>query len=172
MRVEHAQILDAAEIPRFAKLGVIASMQPTHATSDMPWAGARIGSARVEEGAYAWRKLLDSKAVLAFGSDAPVEDANPLLGLYAAITRQDASGNPPGGWLPGQRVTREEALASFTRHAAFAAHAEMLTGSIDSGKLADLLVLSKDIMRVAPRDILMTTVRMTIVGGEIVYQAP
>jgi predicted amidohydrolase YtcJ len=172
MRVEHAQILDAAEIPRFAKLGVIASMQPTHATSDMPWAGARIGSARVEEGAYAWRKLLDSKAVLAFGSDAPVEDANPLLGLYAAITRQDASGNPPGGWLPGQRVTREEALASFTRHAAFAAHAEMLTGSIESGKLADLLVLSKDIMRVAPRDILMTTVRMTIVGGEIVYQAP
>ena len=172
MRIEHAQILDAAEIPRFAKLGVIASMQPTHATSDMPWAPARIGNARVEEGAYVWRKLLDSGAVLASGSDFPVEDANPLLGLYAAITRQDSAGKPPGGWTPSQRMTRDEALASFTRQAAYAAHAETLTGSIETGKLADLLVLSKDIMRVPPSDILTTTVRMTIVGGETVYQTP
>ena len=172
MRIEHAQILDAAEIPRFAKLRVIASMQPTHATSDMPWAAARIGNARVEEGAYVWRRLLDSGAVIASGSDFPVEDANPMLGFYAAITRQDIAGNPPGGWTPRQRMTREEALASFTRQAAYAAHAETLTGSIEAGKLADMLVLSKDIMRVPPQDILTTTVRMTIVGGEIVYQAP
>ena len=172
MRIEHAQILDAAEIPRFAKLGVIASMQPTHATSDMPWAAARIGAARVEEGAYVWRKLLDSGAVLASGSDVPVEDASPLLGFYAAITRQDAQGNPPGGWTPRQRMTREEALASFTRQAAYAAHAETLTGSIEAGKLADLVVLSKDIMRVPTREILTTTVRTTIVAGETVYQAP
>ena len=172
MRIEHAQILDAAEIPRFAKLGVIASMQPTHATSDMPWAAARIGDARVEEGAYVWRKLLDAGAVIASGSDFPVEEANPLLGFYAAITRQDATGNPAGGWTPSQRMTRDEALASFTRQAAFAAHAEALTGSIESGKLADLVVLSRDIMRVEPREILSTTVQMTIVGGEIVYQRP
>lgn len=171
MRIEHAQILDAAEIPRFAALEVIASMQPTHATSDMPWAAARLGAARVEEGAYVWRKLLESGAVIASGSDFPVEDANPLLGFYAAITRQDAQGNPPGGWTPRQRMTREEALASFTRQAAYAAHAETLTGSIEAGKLADLVVLSKDIMRVPPREILTTTVRTTIVAGETVYQA-
>jgi predicted amidohydrolase YtcJ len=172
MRVEHAQILDMAEIPRFARLGVIASMQPTHATSDMPWAAVRIGDARVDEGGYVWRKLLDSGAVIASGSDFPVEDANPVLGFYAAVTRQDSSGKPDDGWTPRQRMTRDEALASFTRHAAYAAFAEMLTGSIESGKLADLLVLSKDVMRVSPRDILTTTVRMTIVGGEIVYENP
>ena len=172
MRVEHAQILDAAEIPRFARLGIIASMQPTHATSDMPWAAARLGDARIEEGAYVWRKLLDSGAVLASGSDFPVEDANPMLGFYAAITRQDSAGNPPGGWTPRQRMTREDALASFTRQAAFAASAEALTGSIEPGKLADMLVLSHDIMRISPREILTTAVQMTIVGGEVVYQRP
>lgn len=170
LRVEHAQILDAADIPRFAQLGVIASMQPTHATSDMPWAAARIGAARVEEGAYVWRKLLDAGAVIAAGSDFPVEDANPLLGFYAAVTRQDADGMPAGGWMPRQRMTREEALASFTRHAAFAAHSEMWTGSLEVGKLADLVVLSGDIMRIPPPEILTTAVRMTIVGGEIVYE--
>jgi predicted amidohydrolase YtcJ len=172
MRIEHAQILDAAEVPRFGKLGVIASMQPTHATSDMPWAESRIGAARVAEGAYVWRSLLDAGAVIAAGSDAPVEDLNPMLGLYAAVTRQDSAGMPAGGWTPGQRMTRAEALASFTRHAAFASHAETLTGSIEAGKLADLVALSKDVMRVEAREILTTNVRMTIVGGEIVYQAP
>jgi predicted amidohydrolase YtcJ len=170
MRVEHAQVLDAADIPRFAKLGVIASMQPTHATSDMPWAAVRIGTDRVEEGGYVWRKLLDSGAIIASGSDSPVEVANPLRGFYAAITRQDSAGDPRGGWIPRQRMTREEALVSFTRNAAFAAHAEMLTGSIETGKLADLVVLSRDIMRIPVRDILTTTVRMTIVGGETVHQ--
>jgi hypothetical protein len=169
MRVEHAQILDAKEIPRFAALGVIASMQATHATSDMPWVPTRIGRARMEEGAYVWRKILATGAVIANGSDFPVEEPDPMRGLYAAVTRQDASGSPRGGWMADERMTRQEALVSFTRSAAFAAHAESLTGSLEVGKLADLVVLSSDIMRVQPPDILETTVRMTIVGGEIVH---
>jgi len=172
MRNEHAQILDAADIPRFAHLGVIASMQPTHATSDMPWVASRLGAARAAEGAYVWRKLLGTGAVIAAGSDFPIEEPNPMLGIYAAITRQDPSGRPPGGWTAGQQMSRDEALASFTTHAAYASHAEALTGSIEAGKLADVVVLSKDIMQVPPREILSTTVRMTIVGGEIVYERP
>ena len=171
MRNEHAQILDRAEIPRFASLNVIASMQPTHATSDMPWAPTRIGLERTEEGAYVWRKLIASGATIASGSDFPVELPNPMLGFYAAITRQDPSGRPATGWMPMERMSRDEALASFTRNAAFAAHAETLIGSLESGKLADFVVLSKDIMRVAAPEILTTTVRMTIVGGEIVYSS-
>jgi predicted amidohydrolase YtcJ len=169
MRVEHAQILDRMEIPRFSGLSVIASMQPTHATSDMPWVPARIGQERMEEGAYVWRKLMSSGATIAAGSDFPVELPNPLLGFYAAITRQDATGQPASGWMADQRMTRDEALAAFTRNAAFAAHAETLLGTLEAGKLADLVVLSKDIMRVAPPDILTASVRMTIVGGEVVY---
>jgi predicted amidohydrolase YtcJ len=171
MRNEHAQILDRTEIPRFAILNVIASMQPTHATSDMPWVPARIGRDRMEEGAYVWRKLMASGATIASGSDFPVELPNPLLGFYAAVTRQDPKGQPPGGWMPAERMSREEALASFTRNAAFAAHADTLTGTLEAGKLADLVVLSKDIVRVAAPEILTTTVRMTIVGGEIVYSS-
>src|SRR5262249_8233345 len=151
MRNEHAQILDAAEIPRFAALGVIASMQPTHATSDMPWAPTRIGPARTQEGAYVWRKLLNAGATIAAGSDFPVEEPNPMLGFYAAITRQDPRGHPPGGWMPDQRLTREETLRAFTLNAAYAAHAEDLLGSLQAGKLADLVILSADIMRVAPK---------------------
>jgi predicted amidohydrolase YtcJ len=172
MRNEHAQILDRAEIPRFASLNVIASMQPTHATSDMPWVPARIGRERMEEGAYVWRKLIASGATIAAGSDFPVELPNPMLGFYAAITRQDPSGRPSMGWMPEERMSRDETLASFTRHAAFAAHAETVMGSLESGNLADFVVLSKDIMRVAAPEILTTTVRMTIIGGEIVYSAP
>ncbi|HEY1302267.1 MAG TPA: amidohydrolase [Vicinamibacterales bacterium] len=171
MRVEHAQILDAKDIPRFAALGVIASMQATHATSDMPWVPARIGSARMEEGAYVWRKLIASGAMIANGSDFPVEEPDPMRGLYAAVTRQDASGRPPGGWMPDQRMTRQEALASFTRNAAFASHAETMTGSLEAGKLADLVVLTRDVMGIPAPDILKTTVRMTVVGGEIVYES-
>jgi predicted amidohydrolase YtcJ len=171
MRVEHAQILDAAEIPRFARLGIVASMQPTHATSDMPWVPARIGEARMKEGAYVWRKLRIAGARIAAGSDFPVEEPNPLLGFYAAVTRQDRSGQPAGGWMPGERLTREEALRAFTIDAAYAAHAEEQLGSLEPGKLADLVILSHDIMRVPPPRILDTTVRMTIVGGEVVYSA-
>ena len=112
-RLEHAQVLTLADIQRMARLGIIASMQPTHATSDMPWAGDRVGPARLA-GAYAWRKVLNADGRLALGSDFPVESADPRLGLYAAVTRQDLKGQPPGGWLPGERLTREEALAGFT----------------------------------------------------------
>jgi predicted amidohydrolase YtcJ len=168
MRNEHAQILDAAEIPRFAALHVIASMQATHATSDMPWVPARIGTARMEEGAYVWQKLLKSGAIIANGSDFPVEEPNPMFGFYAAITRQDRSGNPPGGWIPDQRMSRAEALKALTLDAAYAAHAETILGSLEPGKLADLIILSSDIMRVPAAEILKTTVRMTIIGGEFV----
>jgi predicted amidohydrolase YtcJ len=171
MRNEHAQILDATEISRFAKLNVIASMQATHATSDLPWAPARLGPARIEEGAYVWQKLLKSGAIIANGSDFPVEEPNPMLGFYAAITRQDPSGNPPNAWQPDQRMSREETLKSFTIDAAFAAHAEKELGSLAPGKLADLIVLSKDVMTVAPKEILSTTVTTTVIGGKIVYEA-
>jgi len=169
-RIEHAQILDETDIPRFARLGVIASMQAIHATSDMPWVPARLGEARAREGAYVWRKLLDSGARIANGSDAPVEPVNPLLGFYAAITRQDEQGNPPGGWYPDQRMTREEALRSFTLDAAYAAFEEQLKGSLEPGKLADLIVLSRDILTIPPVEILRTEVDLTIVGGRIVYE--
>jgi predicted amidohydrolase YtcJ len=168
-RIEHAQILDASDIPRFGALGVIASMQPTHCTSDMPWAPARLGAARIREGAYAWQMLLRSGARLASGSDFPVEEANPLLGFYAAVTRQDRHGQPAGGWAPDQRLTREEALRSFTIDAAFAAHAERDLGSIAVGKLADFVVLSGDIMTVAPSAILHTRVERTVIAGRDVY---
>jgi predicted amidohydrolase YtcJ len=170
MRDEHAQILDAADIPRFAKLKVIASMQATHATSDMPWVPARLGVQRTVEGAYVWRKLMTTGALIANGSDFPVEEPNPMFGLYAAVTRQDRTGHPAGGWAPDERMSREEALRSFTINAAYAAHQETILGSITQGKLADLIVVSKDVMRVPPREILTTTVTTTIVGGRVVYE--
>ena len=168
-RIEHAQILDQADIPRFGRLGVVASMQPTHCTSDMPWAPTRLGSARVAEGAYVWQSLLKSGARLASGSDFPVEQANPLLGFYAAITRRDVHGQPPEGWAPAERLTREEALRSFTLDAAYAAHAESALGSIEAGKLADFVVLSRDIMTVVPAEVPGTEVRRTFIGGRQVF---
>jgi predicted amidohydrolase YtcJ len=170
LRNEHAQILHPADIPRFARLGVIASMQATHATSDMPWVPARIGEQRARQGAYVWRTLLDSGATIANGSDFPVEKADPLLGFYAAITRQDPDGRPPGGWMPDQRMTRDETLASFTLHAAYAAHLERELGSIEVGKLADATMLSEDVMTVAPAEILKIRVLRTIVGGRVVFE--
>ena len=148
MRDEHAQILDAAEIPRFAKLNVIASMQATHATSDMPWVPARIGAERALEGAYVWQRLMQAGVVLANGSDFPVEEPNPMLGFYAAITRQDPAGQPPGGWMPDERLSRDEMLKSFTWNAAYAAHAENDLGSLEVGKLADMVLLDKNVMTV------------------------
>jgi predicted amidohydrolase YtcJ len=170
MRNEHAQILDAAEIPRFAALKVIASMQATHATSDLPWAPTRLGAARVEEGAYVWQKLLKSGAIIANGSDFPVEEADPMLGIYAAVTRQQPDGKPAGGWQPDQRMTREETLESFTTHAAFAAHMEKDLGRLEPGMLADLVMLSRDIMTVPPKEILSTEVIRTVIGGRVVYE--
>lgn len=168
LRVEHAQLLSLGDIPRFAGLGVIASMQPTHATSDMRWAEARVGKERLR-GAYAWASLLRSGTRLAFGSDFPVESHDPLLGIYAAVTRQDGQGSPAGGWLPGERTTREEAVRGFTSWAAYAAFEEDLRGTLAPGKRADLAVLSRDILTCQPAEILTTKVEMTILGGEVVY---
>ncbi len=170
-RIEHVQTLAPEEFPRFASLGIIASMQPTHATSDMYWAEERLGAERVK-GAYAWRTLLDSGARLVCGSDFPVESEKPLLGFYAAVTRQDAKGLPEGGWFPRQRLTRDEALACFTSWPAYAAFEEELRGMIAPGRLADMTVLTKDIMTVPPAEILETAVAMTIVGGRIAYEKP
>jgi len=170
MRDEHAQIISLPDIPRFGKLGIIASMQPTHCTSDMPWVPARIGAKRTADGAYVWQKLMKSGAVLASGSDFPVEQPNPMLGLFAAITRQGVDGNPPEGWAPDQRLSRMEALKSFTINAAFAAHLETELGTIETGKLADLVVLSADIMTVPARDILTTSVVKTMIGGKWVFE--
>jgi predicted amidohydrolase YtcJ len=169
LRIEHAQILSPEDIPRFAQLGVIASMQPTHCTSDMPWAPDRLGTERIR-GAYAWASLLKTGAHVPSGSDFPVESHDPLLGFYAAVTRQDPDGHPAGGWSPEERMTREQALASFTLEAAYAAFEEDVTGSLRPGKRADMTVLSQDIMQVAPSKILDTEVIMTIVGGRILYE--
>ncbi len=169
-RVEHAQIVDPADLPRFAALGVIASMQPTPATSDMPWAQARVGADRLR-GAYAWRQLTASGAALAFGSDFPVERVEPLPGLYAAVTRQDAQGEPEGGWLPKERLGFAEALAGFTLGAAHAGHAEDDLGSLEPGKRADFVVLSTDPYTVKPRGLLALSVRSTWLDGRKVEPA-
>ncbi len=168
-RIEHAQILRREDIPRFAQLQVIASMQPTHATSDMPWAERRVGKERIAF-AYAWKSLLDAGAHLAFGSDFPVEDANPLLGLYAARTRQDASGNPPGGWLPQERLDGEQALRGFTTGAAYASFAEKVRGMLRPGMDADFVALSVDPVEGPPRDLLTGKVLLTVVAGKVAYQ--
>jgi predicted amidohydrolase YtcJ len=167
-RIEHAQVVAPADFELFAKYSVIASMQATHATSDMRWAEARLGAERVK-GAYAWRRFLALGVPVPNGSDFPVEEPNPLYGFYAAITRQDRAGNPPGGWFPDQRMTREEALKSWTMVGAYAAFEEGRKGTLEAGKLADMVMLSADIMRIPPAEILKTRVTMSILGGEIVY---
>ncbi len=167
-RIEHAQVVTLDDVALFAKYSVIASMQATHATSDMRWAEARLGPQRVK-GAYAWRRFLSAGVPVPNGSDFPVEDPNPILGFYAAITRQDPSGEPAGGWYPDQRMTREEALKSWTIAGAYAAFEEKTKGSLTPGKMADFVMLSRDIMQVEPHQIPSTRVTMTVVGGEIVY---
>ena len=169
-RVEHAQILAPDDIPRFAELDVIPSMQAVHQTSDMYWAGNRLGDTRLL-GAYAWRSLLDTGMPVPNGSDFPVEAVNPLLSFHAAFTRQDASNFPVGGWFPAQRMTREEALESMTIWPAYAAFQEDVLGSLTPGKYADFVVLDQDIMRVAPESVLATKVLATYVGGKAVYRA-
>jgi hypothetical protein len=167
LRIEHAQVISPADIPRFAKLGVIASMQPTHATSDMPWAEARVGAERVR-GAYAWRALLDSGAHVAFGSDFPVEEVAPLLGLHAAVTRQDAKGQPAGGWFPDQRVSLDQAVRGFTVEAAYAGFAEGERGALKEGMVADITVFDRPLR--ADASLLETRVDYTIVGGAVVFE--
>jgi Predicted metal-dependent hydrolase with the TIM-barrel fold len=168
-RVEHAQILSEQDIPRFAKLGVIASMQPSHAISDLFFAPARLGMDRLR-GAYAWNSLIKSGAIICGGSDAPVERGEPMIEFYAAIARKSIKGESHEGWHPEQAVSREQALKMFTINAAYAAFEENDKGSIEAGKLADFTVLSSDIMKIAQPEILKTRCEMTVIGGEIVYQ--
>jgi predicted amidohydrolase YtcJ len=169
-RIEHAQILHKNDIPRFAELKVIPAMQPTHCTSDMPWVADRIGEERAEDGAYVWRKLLESGVPIPAGSDAPVESINPLWGFYSAITRKDHAGNPPGGWYPDQCMTREEALRAFTLDGAFAAFEEEMAGSLEASKRADVVVLSRDILTIPDREILEARVDLTVLGGRVVHE--
>lgn len=169
-RVEHAQILNYDDVSRFASLGVIPSMQASHQTSDMYWAGGRLGAQRLL-GAYAWRSLLNTGVVVPNGSDFPVEHVNPLISFHSAVSRQDARDWPPGGWYPSERMTREEALRSITIWAAYAGFQEKVLGSLTPGKYADFVVLDQDIMRVPPELLLRTKVLQTWVGGTRVYEA-
>lgn len=171
-RIEHAQILSPEDIPRFAKLGIIPSMQPIHCPMDMGFTEIRVGPRRVK-GAYAWKSLLMTGARIAGGSDTPgfpVDYSNPLLGIYAAITRQDSQGNPPSGWYSEEKISRLDALKMYTINAAYSAFEEEIKGSLSAGKLADITVISKDILSISEPDILKTEVLMTIIGGEVVYQ--
>jgi predicted amidohydrolase YtcJ len=169
-RIEHAQILDVADLPRFARLGVIASMQPVHCTSDMDWAPQRLGEDRLD-GAYAWRSLADTGTVLSFGSDAPVEPVDPLPGLHAACTRTHADGTPVGGWRPQQCLSPREALRGFTLGPAYAAFLDQHLGVIAPGRLADLTVLSGDPLRTPPAALLDLRAEATVVQGRILWSA-
>ncbi len=167
-RVEHAQIIAVEDIPRFAELGVIASIQPTHCTSDMKMAEARLGPGRIA-GAYAWRKLIAAGARIASGSDFPVEDPNPLWGIYAAVTRQDHHGEPAGGWYSEERMTMDEAIRSFTTGAAYAAFEERDKGTLAPGMSADLTIVDRDVLASPRSELLSARVVATIVAGGVAY---
>src|SRR5262249_7144044 len=169
LRIEHAQVVRKPDVRRFAELGVIASMQPSHASDDMRWADARLGPGRVD-GAYAGRWFADAGVALAYGSDFPVEIVNPFWGIYAAITRQDAEGRPAAGWHPEHRLTLEEALRGYTAGSAHAAFAEDRLGILKSGFRAGLTLLDRDVFRVKPLDVLPTRVLMTVIDGKILYE--
>lgn len=169
-RIEHAQIVSLDDIPRFRTLGVIASMQPTHATSDMPWAQARVGKARLA-GAYAWQRFLEADVRLALGSDFPVESVDPRLGLYAAVTRQDRDGQPPGGWLAEQRLSVMEALRGFTADAAYAGRDETEVGRLAKGLRADFVILGADPMTALAMELDDVPIHSTWVDGKPVYES-
>lgn len=169
-RVEHAQIVNPADIPRFKKLSIIPSMQPSHAIGDLHFAPSRLGLERLK-GAYAWQTFLKQGNIIAGGSDAPVERGEPMIEFYAAVARKDQKGFTGEGWHPEEKVTREQALKMFTIWPAFAAFEEKLRGTIEVGKLADLTVLSADIMQIPEADILKTKCVMTVINGEVLYEA-
>jgi predicted amidohydrolase YtcJ len=166
-RIEHAQHIHPMDIPRFGELGVLASMQAVHATSDGPFVVPRLGEQRAKTGAYVWRSLLDSNAKIINGTDAPVEDVDPIACIYASITRKMADGKP---FYPEQCMTRMEALKSYTLDAAYGAFEENHKGSLTVGKLADIVVLSKDILTIPADEILKTRVDLTVVGGRVAYE--
>lgn len=166
-RIEHAQHIHPADIPRFAQLGVIAAMQGVHATSDAPWVYIRLGAERAASGAYMWHDLIESGAVVTNGTDAPVEDVSPIASFHASVARRLADGST---FFPEQNMTREEALRSYTLNVAYSAFQEDILGSITTGKLADIVVLSDDIMTIPENEIPATTVVYTIVGGKVVYR--
>ena len=168
-RIEHAQHLNPADIPRFADLGVIAAMQGVHATSDAPWVPAKLGDKRAEEGAYVWQTLWDQGVIVTNGTDVPVEDIDPIQSFYASVSRRTADGSV---FYPAQRMTREQALQSYTLNNAIAAFEEDIKGSLEAGKLADIVVLSEDIMTVPEEQISDAAVVYTILGGEVVYRNP
>ena len=168
-RIEHAQIVDPADLPRFGRNGIIASMQPTHETSDWRMAEARMGMERLG-GAYAWRSMIANGSPLAFGSDFPIESPNPFPGLAAAISREDPQGQPPGGWMPEQKLTMAQAFAGFTIGGAYGGFAEDRLGSLERGKLADFIFIDRDIFGAAPADIRQTKVLETWLAGRKVWE--
>ena len=168
-RIEHAQVLHGHDIPRFAALGVIASMQPTHCITDKRFAEKRIGTERCK-GAYAWQRLLDAEAAVAFGTDYPVEPINPLEGLYAAVTRKDRAGEPGNGWFPDQRLSMAKAIELYTLGSAYAEFTEDRKGMIKEGYLGDVVIFNKDLMTIPHDQIMSTKVDYTIVGGKVVYK--
>lgn len=169
-RIEHAQHLSPSDIPRFAKLGVIPAMQAIHMSSDRPWAIERLGEKRIVEGAYMWQALVKSGARIVNGTDAPVEPLNPIPSFYASVTRKTLKGDPPNGFEPDQKLTRDQALKSYTIDAAYGAFEENVKGSIEPGKLADFTIFSKDIMTIPEQEILTTEVSIVIVGGKVAYE--
>lgn len=171
-RIEHAQHIAAQDIPRFGQLGVIPSMQAIHMSSDRPWAIHRLGKKRIDEGAYVWNKLTDTGAIVMNGTDAPVEPINPIACFYAAVSRQTLAGTPTGGYEPSQKMTRIEALKSYTINNAYGAFEEKIKGTIEIGKLADFTVFSHDIMEVPLQQLLKTQVEYTIIDGKIAFQRP
>jgi predicted amidohydrolase YtcJ len=169
-RIEHAQHLASSDIPRFAKLGVIPAMQAVHLSSDRPWAIDRLGEKRIKEGAYMWQSLLKSGAKIVNGTDVPVEPINPIASFFASVTRQTLKGEPEGGYEPAEKMTREQALRSYTLDAAYGAFEEKIKGSIEVGKLADFTIFSQDIMAVTDKELLTTQVAATVVGGKVLYE--
>ncbi len=169
-RIEHAQHVHPSDIPRFGSLGVIAAMQAIHMSSDRPWAIDRLGEKRIKEGAYMWQSLLKSGARIVNGTDAPVEPVNSIPCFYTSVTRKTLKGEPAGGYEPEEKMTREQALRSYTLDAAYGAFEEKIKGSIEIGKLADFTIFTNDIMKVDEADILKTAVAITIVGGKVLYE--
>lgn len=169
-RIEHAQHLHPDDIPRFAELGVIPAIQAIHMSSDRPWAIDRLGRERIASGAYVWKELIEAGTKIINGTDAPVEPVNPIASFYASVSRKTLQGKPEGGYEPAQKMSRAEALKSYTIWAAYGAFMEAVTGSVTEGKLADFTILDQDIMTIPESELLKTNVYMTVVGGEIVYQ--